>query len=331
MDSIKNPRLRTYMRLLSAGPEETKQIVNRIPRELTAWHGGEVKRVRELLTSTSIAGTSLIQTEMYNTVMQGASKAVCFRNAVKTIPMSTSTIKIPIRKARGYARKVPEFGEILIASGDFTSVEITADKVGERPLISQEMIDDSQYAVMEMEIMGVGEMVENTINQDGLSQWLNKAGQTHDCAGSNLGRLGVSGAVTKITKAGYIPDTIIMSPEFEGVIRDEILLPTNANNPTAGSVMSTGKVASMLGLDWYMCNVTPDTNVTNKTWGYASNDQIGAVVFDSTRFGLRGSRKDTTITQFADVIRDMKGATVVNRFGYGIPTENLNAACLVMY
>jgi hypothetical protein len=333
MNEIINPRLKRYLQILHAGPEESKRLIGGIPRELTAYHSGEVKRVRELLTSTSIQGTSLIQTEFYNTVMQGASKAVCFRNAVKSIPMSANSLKVPIRKARAYARHVPEFGEIPITAGDYTTLELTADKIGERPLISQEMIDDSQYAIMEMELLGAGEMVENTINQDGLSAWLAGTTQDQDTTGSNQGRIAVSKAITKIVKAGFIPDTIIMCPEFEGVIRDEIILPTNSNNANIlDPTIRTGKVASgILGLDWYLCSVTPDTAVWNHTWGYASDGQYGAIVFDSTRYGYRGVRKDITINQFADPARDMKSATVSARNAYGVATENLLAACTIQY
>jgi hypothetical protein len=332
MTEYLNPRLKKYLQILHATPGEASRIINTIPRELTAWHEGEVKRVRELLTSISIQGTSLIQTEMYNTIMQGATKAICFREAVKSIPMSANSLKVPIRKARAYARKVPEFGEIPITAGDYTTVELVAEKIGERPLISQEMIDDSQYAVMEMELLGAGEMVENTINQDGLSAWLAGAGQTHDTAGANQGRIAVSRAITKCVKAGFRPDSIIICPEFEGVIRDEIILPTNANNPGVDPVIQSGRIASgILGLNWFLCSVTPNEEVTNKTWGYSGPDEIGAVVYDSTRYGYRGVRKDITINQFADPIRDMKSATVSARNAYGVAAENATAACLIQF
>jgi len=73
---VVNPRLKTYLKLAYAGPGEKQQILNRIPRNLSAYDNeGQIVSVRELLTTTDVAGTSLIQTEMYNTVMEGAKKS----------------------------------------------------------------------------------------------------------------------------------------------------------------------------------------------------------------------------------------------------------------
>lgn len=327
---VVNPRLKTYLKLAYAGPGEKQQILNRIPRTLSAYDNeGQIVSVRELLTTTDVAGTSLIQTEMYNTVMEGAKKVLCMRNAVRNIPMNSSSLKVPIRKARAYARVVPEAGEIPLAEGDYTSVTLTAEKIGERPLVSEEMIEDSAYAIAEMEIMGVGEMVENTLNQKGLTAWLDGSGLEHDTTGSNQGRVALAAAITKVREAGYMPDTVIMCPEFEGKLLEEYVAPATTNTVGAESAISTGRVGRLLGCDLYQTNVA-DASSTY-TWGYAADGEIGAIVFDSTRFGLLGMRRNTTIRRFADPIRDMQSATVTARFGFGTATENTNAACRIEF
>ena len=97
--------LATYLKLASAGPGEAKQIIeHKIPRELTTYDSdGKVVRVRELLVSEAIESTTLIQTEMYNTVMAGAEPVKYMRQALPVIGAKGNTLTVPLGESGTYA------------------------------------------------------------------------------------------------------------------------------------------------------------------------------------------------------------------------------------
>jgi hypothetical protein len=302
--------LSTYLRLglEEPGAAETKRIVEALPRELTAYHDGKIEPVRELLLSTAIESTTLIQSEMYATVQEGAKFAQVMRNAVPVFQMKANQLSFPYGATGTYAGKVAEGAEIPIANQDYNIVSFTAQKYGVRPVITKEMVEDSLYDAIGMEVRYAGESVENSLNQLMLTELLDGAGNEHDASGSDLGIKSVSKAIGLIKADHFKPDTIVMAPEFETGLRGELPL---TSYPGAESV-SNGGAPPTMGLRSFVCDVADDSSTY--TWEYNSDGDIGAVVFDSRKCGGIGMRRDITIERYADPIRDLMGMSVSARF-----------------
>lgn len=301
----------TYLELAHAGPSETKRILEtRIPRELSAYDTeGKIVPVRELLKSEAIEGTTLIQTEFYNTIIEGASLAKAMRQAVPVIRMNSNKVTIPFRKSAGYMKEVPDGAEAPIDEGDYISRDIAAKTYRERSLITQNMIADSQYDLVAEEARHHGERAENTINHVVLGTMLQGSEDEHDTAGADQGTKAIAAAKGKIRAAGYNPDSVVMCVDAETLVGKEYLLTSYTGSQQA----ILGSLPPMLGLKPRTVGTT--TSSSTYTWGYTTDGNIGMIVYDSRVAAKIGMRQDIMLENYRDPVRDLVGAVVKLRFG----------------
>ena len=316
--------LSKYLEIAHAGNAEGRKLAQSIPRALGHYdHENKLVSVRELLLTEAIESTTLIQTEVYKTVMEGAQPAICMREALPTINMTSKSMDIVKRPAGRYAGEVAEGAEIPIKNDDYSKATFTAKKYGERPLITKELIEDSQFDVIAMEIQAAGRAIENTLNQVGLTELLDDAGLEHDTAGSNQGIKAVAAAIGVMKKQNYIPTDIILAPLAESMVMKEFV-PTGY---TGADAVMAGRLPNMLGLNVHNCNVT-DASGTY-TWDYDADGEIGMILIDKFNCGAIGMRRDITIEKYDDPIRDLMGMSVTARFD--VDSLQTNAICRVEY
>ena len=315
--------LRTYLDIGLNAPtgRALERAVSKIPRELGTVFDGKVEPVRELLLSTAIESTNLIQTEMYKTVVEGAEPFKVMRQALNVLPMGAATLDIPVGEAGSYAREVAEGAEVPISTQDYSKVTFTAKKIAERPVITDEMVADALYPVIELELRKAGAKLENKINQMAIVELVANTAQ-HDTAGSNQGIKAIAAAIAKVEGAGYIPDRIVMCPGFKAGLMAEFV-PTGFSG--ADAVMS-GKLPNLLGLQAFVSNVV---HTTATSWAYAAGDNIGAVVFDSQNSTMLGIRQDITVKRYDDVVRMLQGTVVSARVA--VDTLSATAGAYIQY
>lgn len=316
--------LKTYLEM-AANPESSivKDLAATIPKNIGYNHDGTLMRVKELLLTEAIESTTLIQAEAHATVMEGSEPAICIRDALNVIPMKSQTMNWTVGETGTYAPEVPEATDIPIRNQDYDTVPFVAKKYGDRPMISNELIEDGMFAIAELEMRKSGRRIENRINQNGITELIDSAGLEHDCAGSNWGIKAIAAGVSKVRAAGFNADTLIMHPSAEALVLQEFV-PTNYY-PTE-AIVNTGMVPNILGLKSLTCGVTKNGT---QEWDYDTNADIGMVVFDSAAAGAIGMRRDITIENFNDPIKDMVGMTVTARFD--IEAIIANASCRVEY
>ena len=304
-------RLALYLELAHAGPAETKRILGtRIPRELSAYDAkGNIVPVRELLKSEAIDGTTLIQTEFYNTIVEGASLAKAMRQAVPVVRMTSNKMSIPFRRSAGYMKEVPEGAEAPIDEAEYVSRDIAAKTYRERSLITQNMVDDSQYDLIAEEARHHGERAENTLNHFVLGTILQSSELEHDSAGSDQGTKAVATAKGKVRAKGYNPDTLVICSDAETLVGKEYLLTSNTGSQQA----ILGSLPPMLGLKPFVVGTT--TSSSTHTWAYAADGDIGMAVYDSRVAAKIGLRQDIMLENYRDPVRDLAGAVVKLRFG----------------
>lgn len=316
---------RTYAKIGLEEPNgrALQRIVETIPRELGTVYDGKIEPVRELLLSTSIESTTLIQTEMHATVLEGAEPWKCMRQACVTLPMKANTLTIPVGEVGSYAPEVAEGAEIPISDQDYTAVTLTAKKYGVRPMITDEMVADALYPVIEMEIRKAGAKLENTLNQIALTNLIdNTSANEHDASGSNLGIKAIATAIKKVKADGFIPDRIVLHPDAEALIMADYI-PTGYVGAEAAQ---SGKLPNLLGLSPFITNVV---DASSQTWEYNSDGDIGMVVFDSGNSTVIGERQPITIKRYEDIVRQIQGGTVSARWAVG--TLQANAGARIEY
>lgn len=304
--------LEKYLHISYAGNYDKKQMVEAIPRELTHWSAnegkeGKVVRVRELLQSEAIESTTLIQTEVYGTVLEGAEPAKVMRDVLPVVKAKSNKLDWVLGEAGTYAGKVAEGAEIPVDTQDYSKRTFTVEKYGVRPLITRELVEDGLFDVVTLELRKAGARIENALNQEALSVIIENAGLEHDTTGSNQGVKAIASAMGLVRGAHFNPDTIILHPEAEALIlRDYV--PGSYGNKWEAS----GQVRAILGLKSVVTGVTD--NSSTYTWDYDSDGDIGMCVLDSKNAGAIVIRRDISVERYSDPIRDLIGIGVTARF-----------------
>lgn len=295
---------------------------------------GKMAVARELLVSEAIEGTNLIQTEMYSTVLEGAQPFKCVRDAFNVIPMKSNSLDIPYGEVGRYAPFIGEGAEYTSRTQDYGKRTITAKKFGEVPLATREMIDDSLFAIIEMEARAAGQAVENTLNQMVLAHMLDNAGNEYDINAA-VAALGGAAAIREAmgynAVDGFHSNTVVFHPQVATYIyKDYVPI---AYNHIAQQQMNTGMIPQILGCTLYECGVSVTTSSTptasTYVWGAPTDGYIGQLVFDKMNAGFIGMRQDMFIENYSDPLRDLAGAKVSMRAG--VSYAHANALCRVEY
>ncbi len=330
-----------------AGPAEKKILqsemvtkdIPMIERQLGATYmitgeDGKKHKARELLLSEAVETGTLVQTEVYRTVMEGMKPAVCMREVVPIYPMTSNVLDVPVRPAGRYAPFVGEGSEYIIKTQDYTKMTLTAQKIGEIPLCTKEMVDDSKFTVIEMEIKAAGEACENTLNQWMLATLLDNAGNEYDINAA-VAALGGAAAIREakalIAADGYYADNVVIHPSVETYINKDYV--PIAYNPVAQQQMASGILPPVLGCTIRQCGVdvttTSSPTASTYVWGAPTDSYIGMVLVDKAKCGGIGMREDIYVENFTDPLRDLIGGKVSMRVA--CQYANANAISRVEY
>lgn len=317
---------KTYLEM-AVNPESSvaHKLTATIPKELGCTYDGKPYSVRELLLNTNIESTTLIQSEAHKTAVKGSEPSICLRNALRILKMPSKVMPVTFGEAGAYAPEVAEGTDIPIQNQDYDSVSFTAVKYGGRPLISNEMVDDSMFDVIEMEIGKVGRSIENRLNRNGIDEMIDTITAEVDTAetGTAQGVEALIDASATVRAAGFNPDTAILHPEAAAILGKEYV-PSNYH--MGEGVAKTGLLTRLVGLDLYTCGVVDNATAT---WGYAANAELGIIVFDSTAAAAIGMRRDISVEKYNDPVKDLLGMSVLARFD--VQVINPAAACVVEF
>lgn len=306
--------------------DRKRAIIESVPKELSAWHGEKAMKVRELLQTEAIESTTLVQTEYYNTVIEGSEPVKCWRGILPILPMKGPSMVIPKAPTGAYAEVVAEGADIPIRTRDYGGTTFVAEKYAECPMLSNELIADANIAAIEEEIKGCAERVENALNRRALSVILEASGQSYDTAttAANLGMKAIAQGIAKLMGAGFRADAVVLHPEAAAYVLSE-------GTPTVGNFASpelkAGLPGNLLGLKAGYCGVEDDSSTY--IWDYDTNDDIGMLILASRQAGGIGMRQDLQVEEFEHPIKDLKGAKISMRFD--VAYHQANAICRVGY
>lgn len=305
-------------------------------RYMVTGEDGKKHAARELLLSEAIESSTLIQTEIKRTILEGSEPAKCFRNAMPIMPMSGNTMQINIGESGSYSPIVTEGAEIPMNNQAYTARTWTAKKLGERPVITKEMIRDSLFGVVELETRKAGMRLENSLNQYMLSVMLENAGNNYDinaAAGTVAGVKAIIAARQENLIDGYISDTIIAHPACSSYLYKDFVPGYTAQ---AQDYINNAILPKVMGCSVYECGVsclstTSPFKVSAATldWDGPTNDKKGYLVFDSKSAGYIGMRQDIEIEEMRDPVRDLMNFCMTMRVAcqYGVA----NSICTVQF
>jgi hypothetical protein len=311
-----------------------EQRLSGMPKYLSELSVADFKQRRELLLSEAIESTTLIQAEFYNTVLEGAEPNKVMRNALRVIPMKSNQQSFTLGETGSVLPKVAEGAELDSNNQDYTKVTLTSYKYGEKGIITNELIEDSLYDIVALEVAKSGARAENTLNHVALTTLLDDAGLEHDCTGSDLGFKAIAGARKVMKQVNRKPDVCILCAESEYQMLVDTQLSYSAYYGSSGPTpaVARGVVPPMMGISFTPSLDPADTTYDSGTytWDYGADGEIGMVLVDSASLaGVIGLRRDITVNKYDDPIRDLKGAALTMRFATGSPFDN--GICRVEY
>ena len=311
------------------GNSERKKNLERASTKTILTNGIGEEKYKALLQSNAIQSTNLLQEQVYKTISEGAEPWRVMREILPIINTDTYSVRVVKGETGTYAVDVAEGAKVPIDTQVYTNEDISITKIGTRPIITTELVEDCLFDIIQLELTKAGARMENKLNRDCLLEIL-----TDTTAGtSDVDPAGPHVAVTDLAKSradvagnNYLPDTLIMHPSFEGyLLQDSNLVYASWAGTAAGlRGADTGKI---MGLTPHTCSVT--TGSAGHVWGStdAANNYNG-IIMDKAAHTYLAMRRDLTVEEYDDPIHDILGIACTMR--YGVSTIQAGSGVLVL-
>jgi len=291
------------------------------------------KDQKELLLTEGMESTTLLQTEVYNTILEGAQPEMVVRKIFPVI--KTDTNQIRVTHESGSLSKAVDVGEgaaIPIKVEDFTTTNITINKIGCRPVITNELIEDGLWDMVSFELKRAGQKLEHKFNYDVIQEAVDK--NTYSAistvnAGTAFDLAKILEAFRELGYNMYTPTDLILTPYAENLLISGSNL-LQANYAGSDAALRNYDVGRLFGLKMHRLNVHGESTDTYK-WAGADGKidtahDVSALVCDSS-FCMIAMRRDVTVEQYDDPIHDLQGISATMR--YGVKTLEPKKACII--
>lgn len=224
------------------------------------------------------------------------------------------------------AHVVPEGAEIPIEHATWEKFFVSVLKIGVRPVLTQEMIDDARWPVMrrnlDQAVRAVAkkedEMIMDALNagvpnDSPISAGVGGIGTVVGNHRISIGAEEANNALTTralgkafaiLRKENYKPNTILCNPTqmYELMIMEEFIGVNSQAYMTLPDFVRDSMVNGTIG-KFYGANVVVSEN--------QPEGQI--LVFDMSVYAVLMERKPVAIAEYTDVIRQLQGVTVTER------------------
>jgi len=321
-------KLTRLLQLAYAGNSERTKLLND-PHVIHDLGGKNSKTYKTLLQSNAINETTLLQEEVWKTVVEGAEPFKCFRDVLPIINTDSYSVRVVTGESGAYAQDIAEGAEIPIDTSSFSKTDITIKKIGTRPLITNELIEDALFDVVELELKKAGARLENKLNRDCLQAILSGMDGITDVdpAGTNLAVSDLATARALVEAEGRMPDTLITHPIAEGqLLKDSNLV--YVAYAGQGRTLETGELPRILGLKPYTLSVTVEDGFTYYWDGTDAANHYYALVLDSKNTAYIAMRRDITIERYDDPIHDLLGISCTMRYGVAVVDDKAGVRIL---
>lgn len=277
---------------------------------------------KALLQSNALQTSNLLQEEVYRTISEGAEPWKVMRDILPIIKTDSYSVRVVKGETGSYADKVAEGAKVPIDTQVYSKEDISIYKIGTRPLITNELIEDCLFDIAELELKKAGARMENKLNRDCLLELLTDLGVTDvDPAGGHIAVTDIAKARADVETQNYMPDTLLTHPSAEGYLLQDSNL-VYASYAGTAATLNTGKIPKIMGLTPYTTTVT--TGSTSKYWdGTDAANHYNAVIFDSKASTYLAMRRDLTVEEYDDPIHDILGIACTMR--YGVSTIQANS------
>jgi HK97 family phage major capsid protein len=281
----------------------------------------------------AITNSTLVQEQVWRTAIEGAEPFRCMRDVVPTIQVGSYSTRFVKGETGTYANEVAEGAKIEIDTQEYSKLDIAITKYGVRPLITNELIEDGLFPVIELEIKKAGARLENKLNRVILNALINGTtanatpiANTVNPAGPHIAVADIARAIGEVKKDNYLPDILVTHPTAEAWLFQDSNIAYASYMGSAGPITS-GNFPRILGLSPYTCTATDGASPVWDDTTAASD--ITAFIISKNDCGVLTMRRDLTVEQYDDPIHDLVGIAFTMR--YGADVLQANAGCLIYH
>jgi hypothetical protein len=291
------------------------------------------KTEKELLLTEGMESTTLLQTEVYNTILEGAQPEMTVRNIFPVIKTDTNQIRLTYESgALAKAGEVAEGAAIPIHTENFDTKNINIKKIGVRPVITNELIEDGLWNMVEFELKRAGQKIEHKLNYDVIQEAIDKDSYSNIAsvdAGSAFTVQNILDGIAEINYNHYKPTDLILTPWAENrLVSGNNLL--QANYAGDNQALRNYNVGNLFGLKMHRLSTRGESTDTYKWAGIDGKIDtaydVSALLCDPS-YCMIGMRRDISVEQYDDPIHDLVGIAATMR--YGVKTIEGKKACII--
>lgn len=260
-----------------------------------------VRATKETIKDLQVSATAnrLIQEEYLETAIKGAKSAEFMRKILPVLKTVSNRPRVTYLESARYGAVGSYRAEAPIFKAKLVSRPVIIRKIWTLPLAPEEIIKDGDWNVLEWEIEKAGASIENTLNRDMLIQLIDNASYSVQDASGDPDY--IFDAYDKVASTKKMtPDIAILHPKYYAAV----LKAGMQNFP------------ELPGPKIYILNEdTKDGTSGTKVWGYTDSDDVGGVIFNSSKAGAIVVREDITVEKYRNPLHDLRGAVVYARYG----------------
>jgi nitrogen regulatory protein PII len=250
---------------------------------------------RELVLSEEVE-SDLLREEMVNVIVEGADYNKVIRDIVPVVKINQGDeAKIRIyEQSESFAQIVPELSKIELSQGKSDSKDVEYKKIATRIKISSELVEDSRWSEVELELRLAGARIENTLNRYALGVMLDGCTQS-DISAINSAKI-LEGN-KKLYDENFIADTLLLHQKG----MQDIALPLDD--------------LDKFKLDYDVLSMDTTDDFTAKWVSTSGTHNYYGLVFDSNAYARIVIREDINTNQIKDFKHDVTDLIAKMRVG----------------
>lgn len=308
-------RLTKLLEYEFAGNSQKKRILNS-----ASFNNLFNKQEKQLIigTDADISGNLLME-EITNTIKNGAENRRLMRDILPTVNVKGNSVT-PVygtKPSGNLAEKIAEGSSFPVQTEIYSSgATININKYGTRSTITSELIEDSQFDLIEIELMRIGEKLENKLNEVVIGTLLdNHNGTTPsdvDPGASVVRYEDIGDAYEELGTIGWKPTDLIMRPRFVG----QLLTCPNSPSGAATPINADYGSGKLFGINTHVLD-TPYNGTTYWDDTDGASHYYG-LLLDRNNYGMIAIKQDITVENYRDYPTDLYGIVGSIKFGVGV-------------
>lgn len=272
-------------------------------------------RIQKKLKEMTLSDQAYAVAEINKIVWEALKPNLIFRELVSIWHTNNPTYRFIRAILIPRAFDVGEGTEVRIAGERYDYIDVNMRKIGVRPLISREMVEDAAWDVVARQLAEGGRAMAQKENELGLAVLLTQgtSGNNYQGYGSNVNTannnymtyLDMVNGIGTLREQNAFPDTLAVHPEEEA----DLLVDQNYIN----SFYFGGLMKKALGPPDFFGQILGIRTLTSTlmTAGYA-------LLIDTARAAGFVIRRDVTVENLIDPVKDLSGAVFTERMNLGV-------------